>query len=422
MTMASSSSEIRQNWKLLVTASLGLVCSAQVLPIYSIGAFVNPLEAEFGWGRAHIQAATVFAMGLGALFSPVIGGMLDRVGPKRLIVPGLIGVGLGYALAAIMQGMLWQFYLAYAFIAILGAGTIPVTWTRLVAGGFERQRGLALGIALSGTGICAIAAPHYVVWLTETFSWRVAFAGLALLPVAMALPLALLYIPGQRKSAAKATVRKEASTEALGPALSTRQLFASYRLWVLGISIAAVYLAVTGIAPNLIPALVDRGISAQAAATAVGVYGTSIILARLVVGWLLDRFWAPGVAAVVLTPGLFACLVFLSDASYPLLLFAAGLVGFAAGAELDLLAFLVTRYFGLRNYGKAYGILYSVVALGAGFGPMAFAYVYDLTASYRISFIIAATLFSIGGPILLTLGHYPRSEAMGATAQYAAKA
>lgn len=409
---AQAPDELRRGWKLLLTTCVGIACGSATLPIYSIGAFVAPLEEAFGWSRTQVQAATVFALGLGALSAPVIGQIIDRFGARRMALPGLVGVAMGFALAAVMSGALWQFYGAYAVIALLGAGTSPVTWTRVVAGGFEQRRGLALGIALSGTGVCAILAAPYAVWLVEAYGWRVAYLGLALLPLLLALPMSIRFIPwADTPAAAHPAQRDPVQTAPLSaPGLTTAQALRTYRFWVLAASIAAVYLGVTGVAPNLIPALTDNGFSPQAAAGAVSAYGVSIIVGRIAVGWLLDRFWAPGIAALVLTPSVLACIIFMSDSSYPAVLFAASLIGLAAGAELDLLSYLVTRYFGLRNYARTYGLLYAVVAVSAGTGPMAFAYLYDVTASYEVSFQIAAVLFGIGGTILLTLARYPGFE------------
>jgi MFS family permease len=178
---------------------------------------------------------------------------------------------------------------------------------------------------------------------------------------------------------------------------------------VLSLSILAVYMAVSGISPNLIAALTDKGFTAGSAATVQGAYGFSIIVGRLVVGYLVDRFWAPGVALVSLSLPVAGCLVLTgSDPTFASAVFAALLIGFAAGAELDLMAFFAARYFGLRHYAKIYSILYALLAFGSGTAPMLFARVYDVTSSYDISFYIAAAMFLLGAAILPSLGRYPQ--------------
>ena len=172
-------SELRQHWRLLLAASAGVVCSSIVLPFYTMGALLKPLTETFGWSRADVQTALVFSTGLSALTAMGVGWLNDRYGPRPVALPGLVGLALAFFFAANMNGSLWMLYLAYGSMAVLGAGTTPVTWTRALTTQFDRQRGLALGIALTGTGVCAILAPLYTVMLVEHFGWRGAFVGTA---------------------------------------------------------------------------------------------------------------------------------------------------------------------------------------------------------------------------------------------------
>jgi MFS family permease len=183
-----------------------------------------------------------------------------------------------------------------------------------------------------------------------------------------------------------------------------------YRFWVLCASIMSIYLAVSGISPNLIAALTDKGFTPSDAATAQGVYGFSIIIGRLAVGFLVDRFWAPGVAVVSLSLPAIGCLILTGSPGFTGVIMAALLIGFAAGAELDLMAYFAARYFGLAHYSKIYGILYAILAVAGGVAPMLFARIYDRTSSYEISFLIASGLFVFGALIVLALGRYPRLE------------
>jgi MFS family permease len=168
------------------------------------------------------------------------------------------------------------------------------------------------------------------------------------------------------------------------------------------------YLGITGIVPNMVPALTDAGFRPTAAAFVLSVYGVSLIVARLGIGWLLDRFWGPGIAAVILTSPMVACLILANHPTFASAILASALIGAASGAELDLLAFFTARYFGIKSYGQIYGFLYTGVALGAGFGPVSFAYLSDVSGSYVASFYVALALFGFGGLSILGLGRYPR--------------
>ena len=403
--------EIRRGWLLILASSAGIICSSVVLPFYTIGALVKPLTAEFGWARADVQLGILFSSGLGILTAPIVGWLNDRYGPRAVALPGLVGMAAAFFLAASMNGELWMFFLAYGAMAILGAGTTPITWTRAIATSFDRQRGLALGLTLTGTGICAMLAPAYAVWLTEQFGWRGAYIGIGLLPLLLAGPIVWFgfrprALPGE---AGPSGAAQPAAAESWG--LTLGEAVRGYRFWVLSLSILAVYMAVSGISPNLIAALTDQGFTAASAATVQGAYGFSIIVGRVAVGYLVDRFWAPGVAVVSLLLPVAGCLILVGEPTFTWAMAAALLIGFAAGAELDLMAFFAARYFGLRHYAKIYSILYALLAFGSGTAPMLFARVFDVTASYDVSFYIAAGMFFLGAAVLPLLGRYPEPGA-----------
>jgi MFS family permease len=407
-------SELRQHWRLLLAASAGVVCSSIVLPFYTMGALLKPLTEAFGWSRADVQTALVFSTGLGALTSFGVGWLNDRYGPRPVALPGLVGLAIGFFLAANMNGSLWMLYLAYGSMAVLGAGTTPVTWTRALTTQFNRQRGLALGIALTGTGVCAILAPLYTVMLVEHFGWRGAFVGIGLLPLLLAGPL--VWAGFHVKPPVKPLANDAAAGDApafIAPAwgLTLGEAASGYRFWVLGASIFLVYLAVSGISPNLIAALGDKGYPPAVAAAAQSAYGLAIIGSRLVVGFLVDRFWAPGVAVVSLLLPVAGCLLLASaDPGFSLILVACSLIGLAAGAELDLMAYLAARYFGPRHYAKIYAVLYAVLAVAGGIAPMLFAKLHDRTASYTASFHVAAALLVLGAVLLPLLGRQPPAK------------
>jgi len=159
--------------------------------------------------------------------------------------------------------------------------------------------------------------------------------------------------------------------------------------------------------PNLIPALQDQGISAQKAASAISIFGIAVIAGRLVVGYLVDILWAPAVAAVALSLPVVGSLLLLGAPDFFIACVAAALLGFAAGAELDLMAFLAAKYFGLLHYARIYAVLYAALALASGIAPMLFARVFDVTGSYDIGFLVGAVCFAAGALMILLLGRYP---------------
>jgi predicted MFS family arabinose efflux permease len=377
-----------------------------VLPYYTVGALLVPVTEEFGWSRAQFQAAILFSSGLGALTAPIVGWLNDRYGSRRVVMPAMAGVSVGFFIASTMDERLWTLFLAYGAMALLGAGTIPVTWTRAIANSFFRHRGLALGLALTGTGVCAAIAPHYAVFLADNFGWRGAYVGLALLPLLIALPVLLvLFRPRE------ASERDSAANSALLAGMTLGEAARGYRFWLILASILFAYMGFSGIGPNLLPSMTDDGLSREQAAGVQSVFGLSIIIGRVVVGFLIDRLWAPGVAAFCLLLPAIGALLLHGEQSLLAAQLASFFIGFAAGAELDLMAFLVARYFGLRYYARIYAVLYATLAICSGTAPMLFASVYDVTASYDIGFLVATGLFLVAGTLVLSLGSYPKAYA-----------
>lgn len=393
--------ELADRWPLVMATCIGVISSAFVLPYYTIGALTVPLTEAFGWSRTEFQAAILFSSGIGALLSPAVGWLNDRYGARRIALPSMLGLGFAFLLAASMQGQLWMLFLAYGAMAFLGAGTIPVTWTHAIATSFFKRRGLALGLSLMGTGICAAIAPHYTVWLTDSFGWRGAYVGLALVPFLIAWPILFFFF-----KPLKAPVEKTDDIELKG--LTLAEALRSYRFWVLLVAVLVSYMGFSGIGPNLLPSMTDDGLSRESAATIQSIFGLSILIGRVTVGYVIDRLWAPGVASVCLLISAIGAFLFIGEQSFWAAAVAAFALGFAAGAELDLLSFLAARYFGLAHYAQIYSYLYLALAVCSGTAPMLFAAAFDLTSSYDFGFGIATILFLIGSGIMLLLGKYPK--------------
>ena len=405
---AVQANEIRAGWFLILSACAGVACCSITLPYYSIGMLMGPVTASFGWSRAEFQGALLLSSGLGALTAPVVGWLCDRYGPRKVALPGLVGLMLAFFAASRMNGELWMLYATYAAMALLGAGTVPVTWTRSIALSFEARRGLALGLTLTGTGIAGVLLPHYTVWAIERFGWRGAYVAVGLLPVLLAGPL--VYWGFHTRTSRTATA--DAYVARYG--LSLAQVLRGRRFWILLSSVLTAYLGISGIGANLFASLTDRGVPSSQAATIQGIMGAAIIIGRIGVGHLVDRYWAPGVAAIALCLPMFGSLLLYSNPPYWTTVLAVILIGLAAGAELDLMSFLAARYFGVLHYSKIYSLLYSGLAICGGSAPMLFAHLYDLNGSYAQSFLMGGAFFLIGALLMLLLGRYPSPADLGA--------
>jgi len=403
--------EFRRGWPVLVAAALGTACGASPIPFNSAGPFTKPLADEFGWGRGDIQLALFWFTAAVVLTVPFIGGLADRIGVRKVAIGTLALFGITFAALAFTPASLFAFYLLWVLMGALGGGSTPVTWTRAVNAWFVHNRGLALALTLMGTGVTAAVLPSLATWLIEHYGWRKAFLGISLLPLAVALPVVIWLF---REPDERDTHALVAPPSRVG--VTVGQALRDYRFWVIAVSILFVAIGVGGSITNFQPLLMDRGFQPQEAAKIAGVIGVSVIVGRLLAGVLIDRYWAPLVTLPMLALPALACFL-LAQPEVPAFaaILSAVLIGLAAGAETDLVAYLTARYFGLAHYGRLYGLQYSVFGFASGISPFLFGKVFDVTGSYRPILYVAAVLFVLGAVALLTLGRYPKFEEAAAT-------
>lgn len=395
--------EWKSGWHLTALTIFGLTAAPTVLPPYTIGIFVAPLEATFGWSRAAIQATIAFSTGLGLISGPMAGWLVQRFGPRRAILSGIVGMAAALAYAGAIGGELWQLYLAYALMALLGAGAGAVSWSYLIATRFETSRGLALGLALSGTGLCAVLMPRIAAQGIALWDWRGAYWVLAAFVGLIVLPICYLVLP--RQFPTHAVKPSHSPQEHSGTSLAWA--LRGYHFWLIGLSSAGIYAAVGGLIPNLIPVLSGKGVPLPDAVWIISIFGLSVVVGRIVIGALVDHLWAPAVATAVLIPAACACIMLNADASLTTYACAAALLGAATGMEFDMLGFLVARYFGLVDYARIYGRIFMFVAGSAGLAPLGYGALYDRTHSYELPLMLSSVLLCASAVGLLALGRYP---------------
>ena len=396
--------EMRRGWKVVLAASLGVGTGLSPIPFYTIGVFVRPLSATFGWTVDQILLALV-VMTLSVLIgAPLMGILTDRYGVRRVALASTVGFGLSFMLFALNPGSLILFYANYALLSVVGSGTLPITWTRAVNSWFRERRGLALGLSLLSTGIFGSLSKLYANWLVDIAGWRVAYAALAAFPLLIALPVAIAFFH-ERKETLPETPRGAASEEglSLGEAVLTR------RFWTIAVALVLITFGVGGIIPNLERLIGSKGFDSTTAVNLASIIGAAVLVGRPIGGWLIDKFWAPAVAFVLLAAPALAFAIMSHDGlTVPVLALCVFLIGFASGVEYDVVAYLVSRYFGMRAYSAIYGCVYVAFALGAGFGPYLIGRAYTEQKSYDGILSWSAVLLLAGAGLLLTLGRYPR--------------
>lgn len=399
--------EFKLGWKILILATVGVATSSSSLLLYSFSAMMIPLELAMGWGRSELQAA-ITALSLGTIVAAQLAGWVNlKFGLRIVTIVSLIALSVSLFLLTQIQTTIWSLYLGYFLVPLAGLGTLQITWSHLVNLWFVENRGLALAIILSGSGLAAALLPLLITWSVSSWGWQAGFISLSVLPVAIALPLTLRWLmPVSSRNGAKAAEQPKAQQESGGILLS--EALRSWRFWVCNLSMTLVVACVVGLVTNIIPLLQDRGLSAVEAGQIFSAFGISLILGRLVVGYLIDRLWAPGVAAVALMMPALACLIFaMATNNTALYILATLLVGIGAGAEFDIAAFLIARFFGMRDYGRLFGIHLGLITAGAAAAPLLFGALYSLTGDYSGLLTFSTACFIIGPLMLLSLGSYP---------------
>jgi MFS family permease len=401
-------SEFRFGWKVLLAGFLGTMCGASPLPFNVLGFLFKPLEAEFGWNVQQVSIGiTVFGI-TASLLAPVFGWLADRYGVRKVAIWSLVGFIVAFSSLYFTPPTLVGFYFLWLLVGMIGIGSTPVTWSRGLSLWFVKQRGLALGIMLVGTSAAAFIVPQLAVWSGDTFGWRAIFPVVALLPLLIALPATLAFFrepQPEERPAALSTANGELAGMTFQAAVRTRQF------WVLWSSILLIALAYGGAHIHLPAIVADHGIDRGAAAGVMGIVGIGLLCGRIGVGYLLDKIWGPAVAFPVLClPAIAAILLMGTSSDMTIILIAAFFLGFAAGAESDLIAFLAARYFGMAHFGRIYGMLYMPFGLMSAISPVVYGTVRVNTGSYDQMLMAAAVMFVVGGAMLFALGRYPDEQ------------
>ena len=403
--------EFSKGWTVLLAGVLGVMCGASPIPYNVIGFTAEPLQAEFGWSQTQVLLPITLFGVIASFLAPVFGWMADRYGVRPVALWSLFAFGLAFAAISLTPTAnepttLYIYYGFWVVLGIVGIGSTPVTWSRAINLWFFKHRGLALGILLMGTSLAAIVVPKFAVWVIESYGWRSMFAAVALFPAIALIVAYFLFREPRPEERPKAIESKTGNLTgvALGTALK------DYRFWLIWLSIAMIAGAFGGAFINMPTMLRLRGVDAQTAASVMGILGIGIFAGRLITGALLDRFWQGFVAFPLLCLPAISAWILLGDSiTFPLAAMAGFLLGFAAGAESDLIAYLTGRYFGMAHYGKIYGMLYMPFGLFSAASPVIYAQVYDRTGSYDPILEVAIFMFVIGGALLLFLGRYPGS-------------
>ena len=389
-------------WLVALAAFFGVMAGFGSLVVFTFSVFLKPIGAEFGWSREAVSGAFGFAAISVAVASPKLGQLLDRMGPRRVIVPCYLVYGLALCSLALLTPSIGQFYATFVIIGLVGNATTQMGYSRAVSTWFDKRRGLALALVMSGSGVGSILLPAAAQWLIDVEGWRNAYLTLGCFSLMCGIPLTLLF------------VREQSTTQSFMPVpsatgVTTVQGLRSRAFWTLVAVLFLNSISVNGAITHLSALLTDRGISSGEAALALSVLGAASLSGRLLTGFLLDRFFGPRVSFALLI-GVAAGIQLLSSAHTPAIAIAASaLIGLGLGGEADITPYLLTRYFGLRSFSTLYGFTWTGYAVAGAIGPVVMGRAFDLTGSYAVFLSILAFAGLVSALLMLTMPQYDRT-------------
>ena len=393
----SQQNEFKRGWAVLLGAFIGSGVGLASMVYYSTGIWIRPWQEEFGWTRAEIgfqQSISVLVM---MLLAPLVGRLIDRYGLRRVAALCLLGYGLFLAIFPFMSGTLLILYALSFGYAVFGVGTTGIAFTRAVNAFFIKNRGLALGICLTSTGVMAFAMPRFMTPYVAEHGWRAGFWVMFAI-VMISVPIVYLLLRDAPED-------EDGQVQQAQSGLTFSQAIRTVTFWKVASIFLLISTAILGLIPAFIPLLQDAGLSAKQAGQLGAALGLSVMVARLFIGFIIDRIFAPYVAAVAFSCVAFGCLALgLGGIEYAMV--AAIALGFAVGAEVDLIGYFTARYFGMAHYGAIYGLQYSIFIFGAAIGPVYIGYIWDVTGNYDLALVIAAALMVPVVAIALTLPRF----------------
>ncbi|SFF92228.1 Predicted arabinose efflux permease, MFS family [Novosphingobium sp. CF614] len=400
--------EWKRGWSIVLTAAAGLSFLSVVMS--GFGTFIGPLGTEFGWSRATLTMGMAIAGVVVLLLSPFAGMLVDRYGPRRLALPGVIIMSLATAAFSLANGSILLWACLWTFYALAHVSMMMSIWTGAVARAFDAGRGLALGMTLVGSGVAQTVIPSLSTWLIDGFGWRQAYLILGFGWGGVTLLLCWLFLDDARgPSARKAKAARDA---VVLDGLSIAQAWRNPALWRIAISTLLLMLLTMALAVHQIPIMIDAGLSREFAALLAGLSGIAGMAGNVVTGALMDRYRANWVGGITLGITALAFALLLDGVRTPLLIFIAMMIsGYSAGTKLQICGYLTSRFGGLRNYGAIFGFMGSLIAIGGALGPFLAGLIYDWTGGYDTFVIVGMIGCFIAGVLILTLPRYPQWQA-----------
>jgi MFS family permease len=405
-----------------VASALALIVGQGSINVFAAGVFLKPMSQALGFGRGEISTAIGISNLMVAFSTPFFGAAIDRYGVRRPLAIAIVLFALTTAALGLAPRSILGVYALFALTGIMSAGQSPNAYSKVVSAWFDRRRGFALGIALAGVGVGTAIIPQISQYLIRTFGWRVGFVGLGgrILLLAWIPVVLVVREPAEPRAAAPGA----SAPPDLLQGLTLPQARGDLRFWAILSAFFFATLSINGTLVHVVPMLTDRGIPVATAVAAISSSGVALIVGRLIAGWIIDRAFAPYVAIFFLVCPIAGLLILGFEPANVSPFVGAILLGVGIGAEVDLLSYLVSRYFGIAHFGAIYGVMFTGVVLGNAAGATILGWTYQIGHSYLPALVGYCILLGLACILLARLGPYkypprPRESEASNVARYA---
>lgn len=410
--------EFAQHWNVMLASIIGIGCGAIALPTAAISLFMRSIQADFGWSRTDLSFTSTIVLATLALAAPVIGFLADRYRTSAITGFSMFAMAGCFLLLSHAGNNLGVYLALFAVTALLAAGVTTVPFARAISIAFRDNRGKALGLAMLGNGLSGVALPQLLVPLVAENGWRAGFRALALIAVIAAPIIAVLLRIGESKP--RRATRAQAPAEGLTDAevgaigMTPREAMRSRPFQVLAVVFPLIAIASAGLQLHFVAILGDNGLSTQWVAWYASAIGIVLTITRVITGYLLDAFPAQRVSAVIMGLGAVSTLVFAFSGTWGSV-FGAIAIGMTVGAEIDMVGYFASRYFGFASYGRVYGMLYGTILISTAVSPLIYGQVKDKLGDYTPALVGSAALLVLSAAFLLLLARLPYPNAQAPT-------
>jgi MFS family permease len=384
----------KNQFQVAATGFLSLFSLVGIM-FYGLPFFYDFWLTDFGWSRATVTSGNALAkLIIGPLFGFLAGWIIDRFGPRRLMLSGIVMGGIALIGLSLMTS-LWHFYVFYLFNALGYMCGGPLPNQVLVSRWFTKARGKAMGIIYLGIGIGGMLVPQIARGLTASFGWRDALMILGILMIAVAFPMAWFVKESPEQKTSEATVQE--------PKPAFGNILKSWPFYLLVIGSMCSIGAVAGTSQNIKLFLsIDLKYSQEQAANVLSIVLASSIVGRLLMGWLADRVQKKYVMILIYSlVALSIPLLYFSTTPGVIYLFAF-LFGVALGGDYMIIPLMAAELFGVKVLGRVMGLVITVDGVAEALAPMLAAWLRDQTGSYANGFA-ALILLAVIGTVAVTM-------------------